>query len=65
MRKFIAALLGVAGLLLIFRAWDKSYFVRLLNHVDTSWPLFIGVVLLLASIYLLWPGSEKWDNSKK
>jgi hypothetical protein len=66
LRQYAGGLSLVTGALLILLGADKSGALRLLRHVDRSWPLLIGFALLVISfvIFVALPLSEKWNSGR-
>jgi hypothetical protein len=59
MLKYASGLSLITGFLLIFLAVDKTDALRLLEEVDPVWPFLLGIVLIAASSWVLWPRNDE------
>jgi len=62
MLKYASGLSFVAGLLLIFLSIDKTDALRLLREMNPTWPFLIGIALIAAPTFLLWPRDDQSDQ---
>lgn len=58
MLKYASALSLITGLLLIFLAVDKTDALRLLGEMNPIWPFLLGIALVAAPTWVLWPRSN-------